>query len=261
MKRTKHLLCSDLDGTLLGDTAALAEFSRRWDDFRRRTGAALAYVTGRSVESVTKLLDETPELPWPDAIAGDVGTSLYLPKELAWDDAYHGSFKPTWDRGRIESIVMRHSGPERQGEAGQGPLKSSWYWKHAPRASLEALEAALMLAGLRCRLVYSADEFLDILPAGAGKHSAVRRLAERFRVPHASVLVAGDTGNDTDMFTVEGVKGVAVGNAHKELIKALKKAPATHMLLARANHAAGVMQGCRFAFGEAFEPAAARSKS
>ena len=255
MKRPRHLLCSDLDGTLLGDAPALARFSRRWADFRRRTGAALAYVSGRSVESVTRLLEETPDLPRPDFIAGDVGTALYLPGELRHDDAYHAGLAQGagWDRPNIESIVARHSGPTRQPDSGQGPLKCSWFWKNAPRASLDALEVALLLAGLRCRLVYSADEYLDILPAGAGKHAALRRIAHRLRVPPARVLVAGDTGNDVDMFNVEGVRGVAVGNAHPELLAALDGAPASRVLVATAAHAAGVEEGCRFAFGAAFD--------
>lgn len=253
--RPAHLLCSDLDGTLLGDSGSLAAFKILWEDFRRRTGSALAYVSGRSIESVQRLLLETRDLPRPDVIAGDVGTAIHLSQENRRDEAYHLSLlrEGNWDCELIESLVGRHAGPTRQPESGQGPLKSSWFWKDAPRASREALETALLLAGLNCRLVYSGNEFMDILPAGAGKHAAVRHIARRFSVPLGRVLVAGDTGNDLDMFHLEKVMGVTVGNAREELVRGLADVPASRVLAAQAPYAAGVIEGCRFAFGPAFD--------
>lgn len=253
MTPSRHLLCSDLDGTLLGDAAALADFGRRWEKFSRRTGAALAYVTGRTVADVLRLLTETPALPLPDAIAGDVGTTIHLVKEARRDHRHTTDRAATWNRHAVEAIAVNHPALLRQPEENQGEFKSSWTIDgHAPDP-LPALRESLARAGHACHLIRSDGTLLDILPADCGKGAAVRRLAEIFNAPADRILVAGDTGNDTDMFRVPGVRGVLVANAHDEIRATLQTTPGGHIRFAAAPYAAGVLEGCRFAFGAAFD--------
>eukprot|EP01056_Protomagalhaensia_sp_Gyna25_P001310 Protomagalhaensia_sp_Gyna_25__1309@NODE_1657_length_1653_cov_10_636307_g1355_i0_p1_GENE_NODE_1657_length_1653_cov_10_636307_g1355_i0NODE_1657_length_1653_cov_10_636307_g1355_i0_p1_ORF_typecomplete_len472_score15_47S6PP/PF05116_13/3e34Hydrolase_3/PF08282_12/2_9e18CBM_25/PF03423_13/4e08HAD/PF12710_7/3_5e02HAD/PF12710_7/0_18_NODE_1657_length_1653_cov_10_636307_g1355_i01691416 len=55
--------------------------------------------------------------------------------------------------------------------------------------------------------------YLDVLPMKGGKRAPVEYLAAKFEIPYAQILVCGDSGNDIDMFTMEGVNGCCVGNA------------------------------------------------
>lgn len=58
------------------------------------------------------------------------------------------------------------------------------------------------------------DDF-DILPPNAGKDSAALFLAETLGVPRPSLVVAGDSGNDLDLFRAGGC-AIAVGTADGE---------------------------------------------
>ena len=253
MRPSRHLLCSDLDGTLLGDEAALKNFCTRWEAFSRRTGAALAYVTGRTVADVLRLLVNTPDLPLPDAIAGDVGTTIHLVKEARLDKRRTTLLTSTWNRRAIEVIAATHPALFRQPEENQGEFKSSWTIDEGAPDPLPTLKEALTRAGLACHLIRSDGSLLDILPEDCGKGAAVRRLGEIFGASAEHTLVAGDTGNDTDMFHVPGVRGVLVANAHDEIRATLQSAPTETIHFANAPYAAGVIEGCRFAFGCAFD--------
>ena len=65
-----HLLVADADDTLLGDANALEDFARWYRD--QSAWLAIAYASGRSVESLTRSVDEphatqrsAPSLPYP----------------------------------------------------------------------------------------------------------------------------------------------------------------------------------------------------
>lgn len=253
MSRRRHLLCSDLDGTLLGDEAALERFRLNWERFSRRTAAALAYVTGRGVGNVLRLLETTPALPLPDAIAGDVGTTLHLVGEGRRDERHAAALAVNWAKSSVEAIAWRQPALHRQHEENQSEFKSSWTIDGDKPDPVPALRRALAEAGLACHVVRSAGTLLDILPANGGKGAAVTRLAEIFGVPHDGVLVAGDTGNDTDMFRVPGVRGVLVANAHEEIRRELETVTTGRIHLSESPYAAGVIEGCRRAFGGAFD--------
>jgi sucrose-phosphate synthase len=70
----------------------------------------------------------------------------------------------------------------------------------------------------KCRytLIYSHDEFLDILPFRASKGKAIRYLSYKWEIPLRNFLVCGDSGNDEEMLRGEP-RAVVVGNYSHEL--------------------------------------------
>jgi hypothetical protein len=59
---------------------------------------------------------------------------------------------------------------------------------------------------------------LDVLPRQADKGKSLVWLARHLGVSARSILVAGDSGNDS-MFNIPGVRGILVENARRELIE------------------------------------------
>jgi sucrose-phosphate synthase len=70
----------------------------------------------------------------------------------------------------------------------------------------------------RCRytLVYSHEQFLDILPYRASKGKAIRYLSYKWDIPLSQIIVSGDSGNDAEMLRGD-LAGVVVGNFSCEL--------------------------------------------
>ena len=65
-------------------------------------------------------------------------------------------------------------------------------------------------------MIYSHDQFLDILPYRASKGKAIRYLSYKWGIPLKNILVSGDSGNDEEMLRGEP-KAVVVGNYSHEL--------------------------------------------
>ena len=61
-------------------------------------------------------------------------------------------------------------------------------------------------------IVRSHAQFIEVVPLGVDKGSAVAWLAQHFNIPQEDVLAAGDQENDLAMIKWAGV-GVAMGNA------------------------------------------------
>lgn len=78
-----------------------------------------------------------------------------------------------------------------------------------PEAVTDHVVAAV--DALACDLLYSAGQYLDVLPPGVNKGRTLRRLVEHLDADPENVLVAGDTLNDLSMFE-QGFIGVCVGS-------------------------------------------------
>ncbi len=236
-----RLFCSDLDGTLLGNPEAAQRLRRAWDALPVTTRPRLVYATGRSCAD-TRGLVAGQQLPAADYIIGGVGTEIFDPRgELKVED-FAAQFGEGWDLGKIEAIMRTVPGIERQPPEFLHPYKSSWYWERVDRAQLAALEQQLREAGLSVNLVYSSLRHLDVLPRRGNKGNAVQWLCQQLGLPLGEVLVAGDTGNDSSMFLLPGVRGIVVENAQPELFEAVVKLP---VYVSRQVMADGVIEGLR----------------
>ena len=237
--KTFLLFATDLDGTLLGNPESTHRFKQTWEALSKKKRPALVYNSGRSLADM-KALIAARKLPAADHLIGGVGTELYDVKNGRVPPEFSGQFGEGWDLALIERMVGETAGIERQPPEFLHPYKSSWFWPRADSAQLAALRQRLADAGLRVTVVYSSLRYLDVLPAEADKGNALAWLCRSLKIPLESVLVAGDTGNDSGMFLLPGVSGLVVENAQPELFEAVVKLP---VYVARAVMADGVLEG------------------
>lgn len=235
-----RLFSTDLDGTLLGDPAAAERFSLAWAALEPRHRPLLVYNTGRTVADTRALVVERT-LPEPDYIIGSIGTELHDSLYNCAEE-FRRQFNVGWDRARVDEIVGAFSGVKRQPPVYSHAYKSSWFWVRARREEVTQLQSQLAAAGLHAQVIYSCRYFLDVVPARAGKGPALAWLCQRLHIRFANVLVAGDTGNDSGMFQLHGVKGIVVQNALPELMAGL---PDAAVFVARTTMADGVLDGLR----------------
>ncbi len=239
------LLAADVDGTLLGDDEGVDLLKALME--KHPLSFRVAYVTGRYLHSVRQLVQEG-RLPAPDFVCSNVGTDIF-----SWDDPrnaigrkYAARISADWDLGRIyargvgEGVWMQDFGQD------QPPFQAGFFWDGRPE-SLEAFRRRLADHG-GLRILPSYGEYIDVLPAGFGKGEAVLFLQRELRLDRQRVVVAGDSGNDAEMFET-GLQGILPVNALAELKVVANQAWHYHSPYPAAR---GVLDGlCHFGFLEA----------
>lgn len=229
-----RVLIADIDGTLVGDDAALERFAAWHADDR---GHRLVYATGRHRDSLQRLIAST-NLPAPAAAITAVGTEIHDRRGRRWKgwaERFDG-----YDADVVRRALRAFRWLAIQPADAQTRLKASYDVPDLAEAQISQIQAALVEAGQEARFIYSAGSQLDILPAAAGKGAAARFLAETWGASPGSVLVFGDTGNDLDMFEC-GFRGTLVGNALPELNEAVDE----QAYRSPFPYASGVLDGIR----------------
>lgn len=237
----RRLLVSDLDGTLIGDRAALDRFSRWLEPQRSRY--AVVYASGRHRPSIeSAVLDEG--LPRPDAMISAVGTEIHDGDGHPWP-GWLEQFEPTHGEPthgeRVRGALREQRWLEPQPLEYQSDLKSSYEVLGLSDRDRATIRRALADAGIQATIVYSGGRHLDLIPAGSGKGRAARFLAEAWGIADGGVLAFGDSGNDLDLLGA-GFRATIVANALPELVSA---APADAYRSPRP-FADGVLDGIRF---------------
>lgn len=237
----QRLLVCDIDGTLLNrgrSTPGLQALRLRIKQERGRI--RLVYATGRSFASTWSLVAQNT-LPAPDAIAAQVGSELWLPPFHQPHRPYEHEISEGWDWRGVTEAAGRHPGLVRQGSEFQTPWKASYLVAGDPAQVLPRLQAELAASGVKVKLLYSGRQYLDLLPARAGKRGAVAHLSSLWG-RHATILACGDSGNDLDLLADPRVHGVVVGNASDGQ---LTQTTGPGVYRARLPFAAGVLEGAR----------------
>ncbi|NVD45072.1 HAD-IIB family hydrolase [Qipengyuania atrilutea] len=233
-----RLLVCDIDNTLLGDREALREFLV-WQQ-EHANHIALGIATGRSFHSAQSIL-ASEGVATPDVIISSVGTRIHwydrenrrfvedaawLKRvESGWQDAEVRALAKKLDL-RPQALLEQHSGKASYFVEGSDP---------------EAVRRAFRQADIPVDVVASHLRYLDILPEGVGKGSAVMHVADRMDLTQSRVVVAGDSGNDLTMLRSCPFP-IVVGNASDGLTK---DPSLSHAYMARGTYAAGILEGVK----------------
>jgi sucrose-6F-phosphate phosphohydrolase len=176
----------------------------------------------------------------PDSIVGGVGTEIYdistARRIVTWPPSVF-----EWNPYLVRTIGESCRELALQPEHLLSHYKVSFYGRDLDQSFLDRLQLHMIAAGLRVNVIYSSRRDLDILPAEANKGEAVAFLANRWQIEAERIVVAGDSGNDAEMFRAE-YRGIVVGNAQPEL-KSLKSPRIYH---ASSMFAAGVLEGLKY---------------
>jgi sucrose-phosphate synthase len=231
-----RVLISDIDNTLLGDPAALARLLGRLAD--TSLSVCFGVATGRHLEITLEVLEEWA-VPRPDVLVTAVGAEIYYGSDLAPDQGWADRISRGWEPDRLRQVIAGLPGLRLQAPEHQRLFKISYNVLPGQEFDLTRLENALREQDLLARAIFSHGQFLDILPAGAGKGAAIAYLADRWGWPPGHILVAGDSGNDADMLRGDSL-GVVVGN-HSAELEGLHGEP--RIFFAPGRFAAGICDG------------------
>lgn len=241
----QHALISDIDNTLLGDKAGLKELV----GWLRGSNGEMAFgiATGRPLESAVDILQQW-NVPIPDVLITSVGSEINYGKRLIPDRGWANHISHMWRRDCLQDALKDFPGLTLQAPDNQRAFKLSYVVDPARMPPLAEIYQYLHMHKLHAQLIYSHDEFLDVLPIRASKGHAVRYLAYKWGLPLKRFLVSGDSGNDYEML-VGDTLAVVVGNHSPELekLRGLEQ-----VYFAQAHYAAGIMEGLQhYDFGAA----------
>lgn len=219
------MIVSDLDFTMVDHDdplhQSLLNFNSLWAA-EYSHNSTLVYSTGRSPQRYRELKRQVPLLT-PAIVVSSVGTEIFYGKSLEPDPSWIKLLDEGWDRDIVFEEAKTFPQLRLQEESEQRPHKVSFYLdkQDAPRVQ-EELFSRLKQRGIDVKLIFSGGTAFDVLPKMGGKGEALGYLMRKMKKEGClskNVLVCGDSGNDTELFLVEGVNGVIVSNAQEELIQ------------------------------------------
>ncbi|MGB4812908.1 MAG: HAD-IIB family hydrolase [Methylophilaceae bacterium] len=237
-------LISDIDNTLLGNKAHLKVLVN-W--LRQNKGEMVfGIATGRPLQSAVEILKKN-RVPVPDVLITSVGSEINYGAKLIPDIGWANHIRHQWRSGDLANAMLEIPGVVLQAPENQREFKLSYIVDPAKFPSIETVGQHLQALNLQAQVIYSHGEFLDILPIRASKGHAIRYLAYKWGLPLKQFLVAGDSGNDSEML-IGDTLAVVVGNHSSELesLRGLEQ-----VYFAQKNYAGGILEGLdHYQFGK-----------
>ncbi|NND05207.1 MAG: HAD-IIB family hydrolase [Saprospiraceae bacterium] len=237
------LLSFDIDNTLVDLHTLKGKFTKTWLKHHQDNGILLTYNSGRLYKDVLGLIKKKI-LPEPAFIIGGVGTHIYDFKGQSVVKEFRDILEDGWNLSLVEEIVDSLPYPiELQPRKFQHDFKRSYFFHDASPSDILAVEEIFEASELDVNVVYSSDQHLDILPKWANKGNSLKWLLDHLQIAPNQSLVAGDSANDSAMFEIKNINGIAVSNAREELYKTTKYQQVYHSERAVGE---GVVEGLVF---------------
>ncbi len=230
-----RIIITDLDNTLTGDDAALAEFNEL---IRTNENIGFGIATGRRLDDALQMIEQLG-LPRPDVLDSDAGTQLHYGENLTPDLSWQKQIGYAWKPEQVRELLDPLPGLYLQSESQLSEYKISYEIDPQIAPSVNDLKKMLREAGLRAKVNLSLDIYLDVVPVRGGSGLSVRHLLYKWGFSPEKVLVVGDSGNDAGMLLGRTL-GVVVGNYSSELER-LRNRP--RIYFAKAAHARGILEG------------------
>jgi len=242
------VVCTDLDGTFLGEQSQLIARNVAAVRQARRAGIVVAPATARSILSVRKIAESSFLGPYAVCSNGAVGYDLRR-NAVMW--------KRTFPRGLVGDLVsqVRRAHPQYRFlyETADVLMAEPDFFPVAPKGfgdiakvnsvpdSGELVKVIVRSGGVSCQeliaglrefapeveLVQGSVDWVEVLPHGVGKGLGVGLLSEVCGAQLEEVAVIGDHLNDLSMFEIAG-HAFAVGNAHRQLRDAANEVVSTN---------------------------------
>lgn len=224
------LLCTDLDRTLLpnGEQPESPAARNYFTQLVERPEVTLAYVSGRHRELVEAAIIDY-QLPTPDWVIGDVGTTLYEVSDTYWhcDSTWSNFIARDWQgltAYDLQHILSKVINLELQEANKQNRYKLSYYLPIEQDFQIlrEQILRCLRVQKIAVNLIYSLDELtqvalLDILPPQASKLHAIEFLMRKRGFTYHNTVFAGDSGNDLPVLA-SLIPSILVANSHPNVV-------------------------------------------
>jgi len=211
------LLATDLDGTFLGGSDVQRyEFYQYIHDQRDRI--LLVYVTGRELDRITELYED-PNIPQPDYIIADVGTTIVDGKTFEPISVVQDWVVQKWGNAneQVKSLLANEPGIELQ--LINPNYRVSYYYE--PESLQPSTIQKVIDAGFDCILSYYTYFYFDVMPKGVSKGPTLLRFLAEMNLNPDDTIACGDTLNDLSLFET-GLKGIAVGNSEPRLVEKIQ---------------------------------------
>jgi sucrose-phosphate synthase len=238
LPRLDRILVTDVDDTLTGDAEALEAFKTALDAAGINVGFAIA--TGRTLDRALELLDELG-LRTPDILITATGTEIHYGDQLVPDRSWKRQIDYRWDPDRVRESLSAMTGISIREEECRTPFRLRFRRDIPHGPTLAQTRRHLRREGLQITATLDHETELDVTPVRASPGLAIRFLSHKWNMVPGRILVAGDSGNDSDMLSGETL-GVVVGN-HTAELEEIRGRPRVYF--AERNHAWGVLEGIR----------------
>lgn len=236
------MLISDLDGTYLNDDSKALPANIAAVNYFLENGGLFTIATGRTESSVQRLIDSgelvmnAPAIIYNGCLVYDFAKGVTiaekfldnsaLPLIKAARDAFPSVGIEVYNNRKIYILnenryTKRHARVEMLLSASDCFEKVPVPWNKViflddTGLLPHVLELLKTFDTSRYELVYSASDFLEILPRGVTKGTALEALCENTGIKMQNVFAAGDFHNDMDLIVKAGT-GAAVAGALDEL--------------------------------------------